>query len=297
MFQLVDQMPIENREKWVSWRESLAKSTVFGSQFPSWFSEGYVSMSRLHDEVHGLKEKPNISLFQELAMEHGTLYEKEALDLALREIVKENCRRATDENDNYFLEFRYVHGSEDRSALMRHKDRPDVQLVISPDAILLVSNALTGNQSVAVVEAKCPFHESSKFDSVSEWTASFKQRHPAGYLKAFWQAALYAAVDINCTEFFTAFYFVHSQTNMRQLLLHGFKMTEELREFVLTEAENMSNCLGDEKFPRNKLRASMKRNRKIAPEFVEKAHYLFLETEPEFITFDNSDKENSPESG
>lgn len=295
---LIASKSLENKPEWEEWREEFAsenKHVVFGSQFPVWFGLGYESLASVVDTLHGRKDAVNKKddPFVQKAMQHGTNNEKAAIDLFMQ----------VASNSEYFkyntvlekarpLKFDVL--TDLPSGIFKLAMDPEALLSLTPDALLVVSNPETKFKSVCVLEVKCPYNQRHKFDSIDEWVDSFRKSHPLGYPAAFYQAALYAASEANCSEFFTLFYFVHEATNTRRLVAFGFNLTDELRTEVLYNASQFSRCLREGK---KGLRVPSER-KKQALELHKKAHLITVVTESEFITFSGgSNEQDSKESG
>lgn len=289
MTDLLATKSLENKDEWIEWRKTLGKETVFGSQFPVWFGLGYESLRSVVDTLHGRKAAvdKDSDMFLQRAMKHGTDNEPVALDM-FYEIVAGSGQFIRNELGDvlHFLLMREI-----PSKCYSLKRDVNAKLALTPDAVLQATNPVTGNSSLCIIEVKCPFREQHKYDSVQDWVTAFRERYPLGYPSAFLQAALYASVEGNCREFFTVFYFRHDATNEHVIVVHGFRLDDDSREFFLNNAQQFSACLarGDEN-----LRVPSSR-KKQALETQKKTQFVSFSTKPEFISF--SDEQDSHETG
>lgn len=278
MASVINTVSLENKDEWRKVRESLPKHVVFGSVFPSWFGHGYDSLAQVVDTLHGRREKENKDddFFLKRALDHGVTFEKYAID-GFIELLREVISQEEDEQKTTLITPFYGLPS---THYQLDKD-PNVQMFLTPDAFMVVRNGVTERSSTAVIEAKCPTRKQHLYESVEDWTRAFREQHPRGYPKAFLQAALYSAVDLTTTEFFVVYCFVHEATNMSRLIAHGFKMTDQLREWCLDNAQQFSRCLQE---GHEKLRVPSSRKAE-ALGMQEKTWNITMVSESEFICY------------
>jgi len=289
--ELTDTKAVENKEEWLEWRKAQPKTSVFGSSFPIWFGQGYgLSLKQHLEVVHGRKEAVEPDHFTRRAMDHGVENEERAFEWFKQsrneiEYPEEATRKA--HNHIFFRDL--------PSVVLKDED---CVVCVTPDAVIVESrfDFKTGEeyQVLQVVEIKCPVRMASKYDSLEEWMTDFTAKHPLGYTSAFLQALLYSAIDSNTEEFYTAFYFQHKATNMEGMRVYKFALTDDLRKFALDNAKEFSRVMRTDDQTKARVPSARK---KLAAQWQDDAHVMDWISTPRFICFNDSNEQNSKESG
>lgn len=206
----VDRLDSDDGE-WEMQRELYkSKGYVFISDLSIYFGYGYQTLNKFLNYTRTQTD------WSERAMLHGKETEPECVT-QLREFYE----------DSNLEPIKLVHNRTTFLKKIISTFTSDVQIAGTPDAFYRVIG-----EDKQIIEIKCPFHFSERFETVTKWARAWHEQHKKGYQNAFIQAFAYALM-FDTNYFKTCFYFKRGDFEERVGIVHDFKINIWDREVLL----------------------------------------------------------------
>ena len=171
---------------WEQWRTSM-KGVVGGSDFASLVGHGWTSPRACLKEVLGIQPKKQPNGWAKTCMQHGKLYEKAALEVALEGAgYTPHSSVLPLKNLNFSVVYEYYSENDPSGSRLR--------VCLSPDYV---------DRYGHLIEVKCPYTGSSEFSTSREFAESIADRYGKGKGREsyFLQALFYSVILDSCVGF------------------------------------------------------------------------------------------------